>query len=241
MKSRAPFRAFAPSVQATELSTPRDGAYKRRKGHVMLIEVFDDKRVVTAVIALWTALSVVVFLCIMLEDNSPFLSFGPNSRTQLMGVTLDTWGKWCCVAVYTFVSTCIAAFASDAVVPWIMNTIQDHKTHYIPYSKTTCLLIIQTFTVYAVIMSTIGMFVALTQVDFMLIRVTADLLVNWYTTYAFLRNKQTNPEQYRRWLQKTASEPPAEAAPEAAPEPGGHVECLKLLVSAPPSDDFGQK
>lgn len=143
-------------------------------------------------------MSAVVFLAIMIVDDSPFLSLGPNTRTVLMGVNLDTWFKWWCVAIYTFVSTGIAAFAGDAVIPWITNTIQDHKTRFIPYSKFTCLCIIQTFTIYAVIMSVIGMFVALTQVDFMLIRIAADLIVNHFTTYWFLRNKTVDRLMYNK-------------------------------------------
>ena len=100
----------------------------------MLMQLFDDKRVFTAFIAIWTIASSITFYLIMLYDSSPFLSFGPSKRTKLMGATLNTWGKWWCEAIYTFVSTCIAAFASDAIVPWIVtwitNTIQDHKTKY---------------------------------------------------------------------------------------------------------------
>jgi hypothetical protein len=224
----------------------------------MFLQIFDDKRVITAVIGLWTVVTSCVFLGIMLEDESPFLSFGPNDRTKLMGVNLDTWGKWWCVAVYTFASTGIAAFSSDAVVPWITNTIQDHKTEFIPYSKVTCLLIIQTFTVYAVIMSVVGMFVALTQIDFMLVRITADLLVNQYTTFWFLRGKTTDPTRYKMWLEqreikpdvvcvKCAGKAAGGAADEAVDEAADHDvahekrECMKLLTapgpaSAPRSD-----
>jgi len=85
-----------------------------------------------------------------------------NAKTRLFNVPLDIGPKWWCVAVYTFVSTYIAAFASDSVAPFIVNTVQDHKTHYIQYTKTTCLLIIQVWTTYAMIMGTIGLFVALT-------------------------------------------------------------------------------
>ena len=53
------------------------------------------------------------------------------------------------MAIYTFVSTAVVAYASDSIVPWITNTVQDHKTQYIPYSKLTCLFIIQVFTCYA--------------------------------------------------------------------------------------------
>lgn len=160
--------------------------------------LFDDKRVMTAFLAAWTLVSSIVFLVIMIEDNSPFLSFGPNTRTSLMGVKLDTWVKWWCVALYTFVSTSIAAFSGDSLVPWITNTIQDHKATYIPYSKTTCLVIIQVFTIYAVIMSVMGMFVALTQVDFMLVRILADMIVNHYTTEWFLRKKIVDQAKYEQ-------------------------------------------
>ena len=58
---------------------------------------------------------------------------------------------------------------------------------------------VQCFTIYGVIMSVIGMFVALTQVDFMIIRIIADLVVNSHTTYYFLRNKEVDVEQYDTW------------------------------------------
>ena len=139
------------------------------------------------------------FYSIMAFDNSPFLNFGPSERTELFGVKLDSWPVWWAVAVYTFVSTAIAAYASDSIIPWITNTVQDHKTKYIPYSKATCLVIIQVFTFYGVTQSMIGLFVALTQVDFMIIRLAADFLVNHYTTAWFLRSKEVNAEKYHEW------------------------------------------
>lgn len=151
--------------------------------------LFDDKRLLVALLGIWTILSAMMFGAIMLEDGSHFLSFGPNPETVLFGSKLDSWTKWWVVAVYTFVSTAIAAFSSDAVVPWITNTIQDHKTRYIPYAPWMCITIIQVFTIYAVIMSVIGLFVALSQIDFMLIRLLADLIVNHVTTIWFLRGK----------------------------------------------------
>jgi hypothetical protein len=48
-------------------------------------------------------------------------------------------------------------------------------------------------------MSVIGMFVALTQVDFMFIRILADLIVNAHTTYYFLRGKIVNETLYNEW------------------------------------------
>ena len=133
----------------------------------------------------------------MFQDNSPFLNFGPSARTELFGVQLDTWWEWWAVAIYTFTSTAIAAFATDSVVPWITNTVQDHKNKYLPYSKMTCWVIIQVFTFYAVTQSVIGLFVALTQVDFLVIRMLADMIVNHFTTFWFLRHKSVDKTKYR--------------------------------------------
>ena len=162
--------------------------------------IFDDKRVLAMLIAGWTTTICIIFICIMVDDESPFLSFGPNPRTVLFGFKLDTWTKWGCVALYTFVSTCIADFTSDSVGPWITNTIQDHKNMYLPYQKWTCVCIVQTFSMYAIIMGTIHLFVALSQIDFMLMRMFADLLVNYYTTRRFMQFKQVDPDKYAMHL-----------------------------------------
>lgn len=161
--------------------------------------IFEDQRLLVGLLTVWTVLSSAVCYYIMYVDNSSFLSFGPNPRTALFGVQLDSWFKWWVVAIYTFVSTTIAAFASDSIVPWVTNTIQDHKTKYIPYPPWVCIMIIQLFTIYAVIMSVIGLFVALSQVDFMLIRLIADILVNHITTLYFVRDKVVDPARYREW------------------------------------------
>jgi len=161
--------------------------------------LFNDRRVIIVAILFWTILSASTFVGIMLNDHSAFMLMGPNKRTVLFGVLLDSWFKWWAVAVYTFMSTSIAAFSSDSIEPFITNTIQDHKTMYIPYSKYTCLFIIQVWTTYAVIMGTISLFVALTQVDFLLIRLAADLIVNHVTTAYFLRTKVVDPERYHIW------------------------------------------
>jgi hypothetical protein len=166
--------------------------------------IFDDKRVLAILIAAWTTTICIIFICIMVDDESPFLSFGPNSQTVLFGFKLDTWTKWGCVALYTFVSTCIADFTSDSVGPWITNTIQDHKNMYLPYSKWTCVCIVQTFSMYAIIMGTIHLFVALSQIDFMLMRMFADLLVNYYTTKRFMQFKQVDAVKYAMHVQAGA-------------------------------------
>ena len=211
--------------------------------------IFDDKRVLAVLIAGWTCAICVIFICIMIDDESPFLSFGPNEKTVLFGFKLDTWTKWACVAMYTFVSTCIADFTSDSVGPWITNTIQDHKNMYLPYSKWTCVCIVQTFSMYAIIMGTIHLFVALSQIDFMLMRMFADLLVNYYTTKRFMQFKQVDAVKYAMHVQAGArKEVPDDTLSDHASVATNKLECeddMRVVSPcarsqrAPLSDEIG--
>jgi hypothetical protein len=159
--------------------------------------LFDDKRIITLFLIVWLSIVLIVFKDIGLLDTK-FMTLGPSENTVFMGVKLDTWYKWGLVASFTFINTSVNDFMSDALSPWILNTITDHKNRFIPYSKIVCLSITQMWSIYCNIMSVFGIFLAMSQIDFVLIRMMADLTVNAYTTTKFIRNKTYCPEQYRR-------------------------------------------
>lgn len=162
--------------------------------------LFDDKRVVTAVLMFYLTLVLVTMKEIGLLD-SKFMNMGPSDETSFMGVTLNTWYKWSLVACFTFVNTSINDFMSDAISPWILNTITDHKAKYIPYSKCVCLVITQLWSLYCNIMSVFSIFLAMSQIDFVLIRMIADLTVNAYTTTKFIRHKTFCPSKYKKYTE----------------------------------------
>jgi hypothetical protein len=157
--------------------------------------VFDDKRLAVAVLMGWLTVVMTVFKDIGLLDTS-FMSFGPSPTAKFMGVVLDTWYKWGMVAGFTLVNTSVNDFMSDAISPWIINTITDHKSKFIPYPKYICLGISQMWAIYCNLMSVFGMFLAMTQMDFVLIRMLADLTVNTYTNLKFMRFKEYSTSKY---------------------------------------------
>jgi hypothetical protein len=144
---------------------------------------------------LWLTIVMTIFKDIGLLDTS-FMQFGPSPTAKFMGVILDTWYKWGMVAVFTLCNTAMNDFMSDAISPWIINTITDHKTRFIPYPKIICLGIAQMWAIYCNLMSVFGMFLAMTQIDFVLIRMLADLSVNTYTNMKFMRGKEYSPDMY---------------------------------------------
>ena len=110
----------------------------------------------------------------------------------------NDWWKWSALATFSFFNTAVNEFLDSALSPWFVNTVQDHKTRFLPYSKFTCLVITQMFTIYGHIMSVFGIFLFFSQLDFLLIRLVADLIVNHYVTYRFMANKTVDPVSYAR-------------------------------------------
>lgn len=193
-----------------------------------LSNIFDDKRLTCALLMTWLVIVMGVFSHLGVMQTQ-FMSFGPSPETFFMGLCLDSWYRWTWVAIFTFLSTAINDFVGDAVVPWIQNTIQDHKSHYIPYSKFTCWGITQCWSMYCSAMSVFSIYLLMSQIDFLIIRAFADSVVNLYTTYRFLRCKKTDPVKYARWYDQGAT--PASDA--------GSVGGLEVAVVAA-SEVFGE-
>ena len=168
----------------------------------MIGVIFDDKRVTCSLLMIWMTVVLAAFSHIGIMKTS-FMKFGPSDDCTYMGLPINNWFRWYCVAIFTFVSTSINDFVSDAIVPWIQNTIQDHKAPFLPYRKMTCWLISQIWSLYCCVMGLFSINIMFSQVDFNIIRGTADLAVNSFTTYLFLQNKHYAPLKYKQLYEET--------------------------------------
>ena len=196
----------------------------------LMDRVFDDKRLAVGVLMGWLIVVMTVFKDIGLLDTA-FMAFGPSPTAKFMGVVLDTWYKWGMVAGFTLVNTSVNDFMSDAISPWIINTITDHKSKFIPYPKYICLGISQMWSIYCNLMSVFGMFLAMTQMDFVLIRMLADLTVNTYTNLKFMRFKEYSTSKYND------IEMQAMNRPEVAPD----TDASRLAVFSIDDDDVERR
>ena len=163
--------------------------------------VFDDKRLSICIVTLWTIIVLTGFHLLNIP-NSDFMTLGPSNHTKFMTVEINTWEKWGMLSVATFLNSCVADFMSDAIIPWIQNTVQDHKTKFLPYNKWTCFLICQFWDIYCHIMSVFNVSLVFSQVDFLLIRLAADLMVNQITIYKFIKHKIVDQNRYNLWSEE---------------------------------------
>eukprot|EP00961_Rhodomonas_salina_P241769 3266016-Rhodomonas_salina.3 len=124
---------------------------------------------------------------------------GPSPETKVIGVVLDTWGKWTAVAVLTFLNTIFTEFVYDCLQPWLTTTVVDHKTDYIPYTKPTMIYISIVCSSYRTIIQVVIFYTMLSQVDFVIVRFVADIMMTYTTTKYFLKNKTHDAQKFHRF------------------------------------------
>ena len=163
--------------------------------------MFDDKRVTITVLSIWFVMVAVLFSYLGLFSTT-YMAVGPSKSLTYLGIVLDTWPKYNAVLIFVIISTAINDLAGDAISPWYLATITDHKSRIIPYSKGTCLIITQIWSAYVGIMSIASISLVFSQFDLLAVRLIVDLIVNQYTTMRFLRNKTHSAEEYNRFFEE---------------------------------------
>jgi hypothetical protein len=156
---------------------------------------FDDKRVTIACISVWFVICLIGFTSLGIF-GSEYMRVGPSDTLTYMGMRIQTMSRYLTVVGFVVISTAINDFASDAISPWIQNTVMDHKTRTIPYSKFTIVFITQTWSLYCGTMSVASIALVFAQFDLIMIRLVVDLMVNQYTIRRFLANKSHDPYRY---------------------------------------------
>jgi hypothetical protein len=79
--------------------------------------LFDDKRYTMILLVSWMTMACIVFYFLG-AFHMHFMTFGPSDETIFMGMTIDTWGKWYCLASFSFMNTAVNEFLGTALLPW---------------------------------------------------------------------------------------------------------------------------
>lgn len=208
----------------------------------LLATVFDDKRLMCACLGVWLCLLLGIFSHLGIMETQ-LLGFGPSAHTRFVGVAIDTWYKWSLVATFSFTNTLINDLSGDSIVPFLTNVVQDHKTLYLPYSRLVCWAISSAWSFYVRMVSVLSIFLLMSQVDFVLIGALADLIVNTYTCFRFMRGKVHDPERFWSWLHQQQEEDETQEREErhgSAPAPAAAaLEMSALDGSARDADTSG--
>ena len=155
----------------------------------MLKYAFQDKRCTAVVVCTWLVLILLIFGGIGVF-NASFFRVGPSASLHFMQVGIDTWPKWSVLAAFCLVDSLIKAFAHDSIVIWSIHTLcNPQSTAETAYPKWVCLAIIQTYYIYIYASGVFGLFIGLSQIDFVCINHASDLAMKLYTYNSYIDQK----------------------------------------------------
>jgi hypothetical protein len=155
---------------------------------MLLSTIFHDKRITALILVVWLGLSFCIFFSLGVLHSS-FFRFGPSEKLHFMSICVDTWGEWVLLSFYCCIDTLIKSFGHDATIPWLTTTVADSKSKILPYSKCTCLLIVEVYYGYVHMSYIFKFFLSFTQFDFVLIAALSDMAMKIYSYSSYMENK----------------------------------------------------
>lgn len=158
-------------------------------------EMIKDRRISTIVIVIWLFVSFTAFFKAGgANDNSLIrFGFGPADDLKLLGITINTWSVWWAVVLFSCADTVINVWASEAISPWITNTIYDDKQMHLEYPKLESMIITNVFFLYKDLHDILTLYVYFTQIDILLIRIWVEFCITVFMTWRYIRPKHYVP------------------------------------------------
>ena len=153
---------------------------------------FNDKRVTALILVVWLITIFLIFLSLGVL-HSDFFRFGPGPKLHFMSIVIDTYQEWMLLALYCCVDKLVQSFGHDSIILWQTHTLADPKCKSLPYSKSTCLLITETYYAYLHFSYIFKFFLSFTQFDFVLIAALSDMVMKIYSYSSYMEHKTYDP------------------------------------------------
>ena len=160
--------------------------------HMIPSFMFNDKRFTAFALLVWLVMIIIIFFSLGVLHSS-FFRFGPSPSLHFMTIAIDTMEEWTMLAVYCCVDTLIKTFGHDSIVPWLTHTLSDPKCRTLPYRRSVCLAVMEVYFAYVHISGMFKFFLSLTQFDFVLINMLADMSMKIYSYSSYMESKAYIP------------------------------------------------
>ncbi len=146
---------------------------------------------ISRIIAIWMFFVLGTFLgCLRwIHEDNHFYHFGPSKNLVILGFTIDTVYKYLALVSYCFINSMMRTLYSTILNVWMMNTIQDETVEKPREINKLAYEINTVCTIYVWFDWFIYMNILLSQIDMVLIEITADLLMSTLTTRYYLSKK----------------------------------------------------
>ena len=181
--------------------------------HYFLRRFFVDLRLIACLMGIWLFLVMLIMTEIGIFNNPSFVAFGPRSTLTFMHVSVDTSYKYSMLVLMIVLHTVVSDFIADSLSPHVINTLQDLRCRYIPHRPIVYYVITSLWAVYCAVSQLFYIFLALGQLDLLLVRLASDIAANAITTSLYLENKEFDPQRFDDEQQQQQQQHPNAPAP----------------------------
>lgn len=155
------------------------------------------QNIISKIISLWMFIVIItISTLIKYEDNEEkdFYKFGPNEDLIILGFKVNNNTKYTIVVSYCFLNSLIRTLYNSILHPWLINNIQDEgKAKYKELNNFSYEVSMVT-TAYMWFVWFIYMNILLSQIDMVLVEISADIVMSLLTTKYYLNIKNNNSE-----------------------------------------------
>ncbi len=143
----------------------------------------------TNILLIWMLL-VVCIMNIVGLFKSTFFSFGPNDGLVFIELKIDTWTKWSMLFLYNIFDNLIWGWAKEIILPYMMNTVKDHKNTEIDVSKFKIFYMTNSYEVLEFVRFIINIWMMFSQIDLVISMFIGEIISTNITTSIYLKNKK---------------------------------------------------
>ena len=150
--------------------------------------------VISRIIIGWIMAISIFIGCTITKEGTidKFYRIGPNENLIILGITIDTMGKYMCLVLYALVNTVIRNMNHNIISPWITLNIQDDREEAKEkkklLNKKMAYEISLSSTFYTWFDWLIYINLLLAQIDMVIIECLTDILVTVGITYVYINN-----------------------------------------------------
>jgi len=125
----------------------------------------------------------------MNETGANYYRFGPHDDFIIIGIPINTGGKYFIAVLYCFINSLIRTSIGNILKPWLINSVQDINIVKPKQIRGFAYEVTNVITIYNWVDWYVYMNLLLAQVDLFLTEMFADVFMSVLTTYYYLNTE----------------------------------------------------
>ncbi len=156
------------------------------------------EKLVSRIVIIWIVIISITISSLynhMNETGANYYRFGPHDNFIIIGIQINTGGKYFIAVLYCFINSLIRTSIGNILKPWLINSVQDINIVKPKQIRGFAYEVTYVVTIYNWVDWYVYMNLLLAQVDLFLTEMFADVFMSVLTTYYYLNTESQDKKQ----------------------------------------------